>query len=532
MIDQTTRPCIHLEKRYSFMSILLGIDIGTSSVKALLYDVERDAVLGSAAQEYPIQRPQPGSAEQNPEDWWQATIFAVRRVLTNGGVREVDAISLSGQMHGGVLLDQAGLPLRPAIIWADQRSAGSVDLLLEEVGEETYIRTAGTLPAAGFMAATLRWLSQAEPDMLDQVKHVLLPKDYVRLRMTGEIATDASDAAGTGLVDIHAANPFRWSDRLTKAAQVNPDILPRILASPMVAGTLRDDAAQQLGLRKPAPVVAGCADQPAQAIGNGILKPGQASITVGSGGQVFVPLAASSGDELRTDRRLHVFHHAAPGWYALGATLSAGLSLRWLRDLLHMSAQEDAYATLSAEASSVAPGAEGLIFLPYLTGERTPHMDPLARGAFIGLSAYHDRGHLARAVMEGVSFALREALDIALELGGSAETLIASGGGMGSTLWRQMMADICQRPLRRPQHDEQAAFGAALLGGVGAGLLTAGDMDSAWSELYQRTARYSAPNEPNPKVSAFYQDRYAQFRGLYTRLRGDFHQLSQSSIEE
>jgi xylulokinase len=499
------------------MSYLLGIDIGTSSAKAILFDPETAETAAVAGHEYPIQKPAPDRAEQNPNDWCNATVEVVHRVLSQVENPEVTAISFSGQMHGGVFLDKNDQPLCPAIIWADQRSIESSALLIESLGQERYTAIAGTLPAVGFMGPTLLWVKQHDPALLERIHQFVLPKDYVRLRLTDEIATDVSDAAGTALFDI---NKRDWSSEIFNAAGLPQSICPPLRASSSIAGFLTRQAADALGLRPGLPIAAGCSDQPAQAIGNGLIAPGKASVTTGSGGQVFTPIQIVHG-QVKGDPRLHVFNHAVPDtWYILGAILAAGLSLRWLRNLTGLEGQTDAYNILSVEASAVPPGSNGLIFLPYLSGERTPHMDGLARGSFIGLSYHHGRGHLARAVMEGVAFALRQTLEISLSLGGSVEGIVAAGGGAESDVWRQIQADVFGFPLQRTLLKEQASIGAALLAGVGAGVYKSLD------EACRQTVRYGPVTEPNRKYRALYDDLYSQFVQLYPRLREDFHHLS------
>lgn len=526
------------------MTLLLGIDIGTSSAKAVLFNPETGQTLAVAGHEYPIHKPAPDRAEQNPEDWWQAAIAVVRRVTAQAGRTDIAGISFSGQMHGAVLLDRAGVPLHPAIIWADQRSAAACAKLVDTLGPDRYAAVAGTLPAVGFQGATLVWLAEHEPTLLAHTHQVILPKDYVRLRMTGQVATEVSDAASTGIFDVTRQS---WATEILAGVGLEESLLPPVLASTAVAGQLTPQAATVLGLAAGIPVIAGCADQPAQAIGNGLIAPGPASVTTGSGGQVFVPIKPAAKDlvgtggihrnselqvptssyefpGLRTDPRLHVFNHAVPQmWYVLGAILSAGLSLRWLRHLTGLAGTADAYPILSAEAAAVPPGADGLIFLPYLSGERTPHMDPLARGAFIGLSSYHTRGHLARAVMEGVALALRQTLEISLSLGGQVERVIAAGGGAESEVWRQIQADIFGLPLQQSLLSEQASVGAALLAGVGAGVY------SNLTVACKQVVRYGPLTEPNPARQARYDELYVRFVGLYPRLREDFHWLAESS---
>lgn len=501
------------------MTFLLGIDIGTSSAKAVLFDVESSQIVAVAGQEYPIHHPAPDRAEQDPDDWWRATVSIVRQVTAGAEVERIVGISFSGQMHGTVMVGADHKPVAPAIIWADQRTGGTVSELVSLLGAEAYSATAGTLPAAGFMAVTLLWLKQHDPALLGRIHKVMLPKDYVRLRMTGEIATDPSDAAATALFNVTTRD---WAANIINKAGLPANVLPDVRASVAVAGYLRAEAAAELGLKAGVAVMTGCADQPAQAVGNGLIKPGRGSVTTGSGGQVSIPFTRQPGEALRTDPRVHVLNHAAPDtWYVLGAILSAGLSLRWLRDLVGLKGAADAYPLLSEEAAGVPAGADGLIFLPYLSGERTPHMDAQARGCFIGLSAHHTRGHLARAVMEGVTFALREALEISHELGATADTLIASGGAMESDLWRGIQADVFGLPLQRTLLKEQASVGAALIAGVGAGVYR--DIEAAC----ERTVRYRDVTEPNAANHARYDVLYAHFRELYPRLKGDFHRLAE-----
>lgn len=504
------------------MSVLLGIDLGTSSVKAVLFDPHAREIVAVAAREYPILKPAPDRAEQDPNDWWQATIHVVREALATAGQNvdnlDVIAIGFSAQMHATVLLDAENRLLHPAIIWPDQRSVVEVRDLINATGEAQYAAVAGTLPATGFTGPTLLWLKRHAPDLLSRTARVILVKDYVRLMMTGNAATDVTDAAATGIFDVAHK---RWANELIQPFDLPPSILAPVLDSAEVAGELTPAAASLLGLKPGIPVVAGCADQPAQAIGNGIIAPGAASVTTGSGGQVFVPVRACDG-RLATDPRLHVFNHAIPDlWYVLGAILAAGLGLRWLRGVTALDGDPNAYPQMSVDADRVPPGADGLIYLPYLSGERTPHMDPLARGAFIGLNYHHGRGHMARAVMEGVAFALRQALELSLQLGGTVERVIAAGGGAESAVWRQIQADVFGLPLQQTLLREQAGVGAALLAGVGAGVYR--DLNEACAQVVQ----YGPITEPDAARHRFYDDVYAQYVGLYPTLRDDFHRLSQ-----
>jgi xylulokinase len=472
------------------MPLLLGIDLGTSSAKALLFNSDSGQIISVGQQEYPLLQPAPMWAEQHPEDWWQATVQAVNSCLQGTDRHAVSAIGFTGQMHGGAFLDAQHHPTMPAIIWADGRSGAVAQAMTEQIGAERFCQIAGTVPAAGFLASTLVWLKQYDPQRLDCIVHIVQPKDYLRLKLAGEVAAEISDASATGLFDIMQGG---WSSELLTAFDLPASIFPRVLLSTDVAGTLLPSAAQLLGLPSGMPVIAGCADQPGQSVTNALIRSGDASLTIGTGGQVFAPVKMTSGQIGPTDPRLHVFCHAVPEMhYLLGATLSAGLSLRWLRDLLGMQSQPDAYAQLSAEAQMIPPGAEGLIFLPYLAGERTPYMDALARGGFIGLRLHHTRGHMTRAVMEGVAFSLRQALELVLKTGSlSVERVIASGGALESDVWRQIVADIVGLPLVKSLSREQTATGAALLAGIGSGVYP------SFEEAATRTTHFAAPTNPD-----------------------------------
>ncbi len=499
------------------MTYLLGIDIGTSSVKATLVKAEDMLPLANAAQEYPIHKPQAGYAEQNPDDWWRATIHTIRQVIEQANIdtSAIAGIGLSGQMHGFVCLDSAAKPIRPAIIWADARSSAQVEHILAQVSPEDLARHAPGPPAAGFMAATLKWLHEHESETIHKTTTVLLPKDYVRLQMTGELATEPSDAAATWLFDIEHGV---WSAQLIAWCGLEDRYLPAIIHSVDVAGPLTAAAAEALNLPAGIPVIAGSADQPAQMLGHGVYQPGTALTIIGTGGQVIHPMPQPHVDRAM---RLHVFNHAVPQrWYALGAILSAGLSLRWLRDLLGFAARDDAYAHISQIASDVPPGAEGLIFLPYLSGERTPLMDPLASGTFVGLRLHHEAGHLARAVMEGVTFAMAECLSLVNSLGDtSIHRVIASGGATQSDVWRQIQADVYNTTLHIAAGTDHATVGAALLAGVGCGVYT--DVDDACGRLPETTMQI----EPDSATTALYAQRRDIFRNIYAHLKDDMHRL-------
>jgi xylulokinase len=490
------------------MAALLGIDLGTSSVKAVVID-EQGRLLGVGSREIPMVVPEPGRAEQEPDVWWSSTVMATRAALHEARVREVAAIGLDGHMHGVTLLDADHRPVGRTITWADQRTAGLIPELEAQVGVDVFLSVSGTRPAAGFMAPTLVWLARHEPERLDAATACILPKDYLRLRLTGEVASDVSDASATALFDITART---WSSDLCARLAVPRHILPGLHESADVAGGLSAAAAAELGLAPGTPVVAGSADQPAQAVANGLLDRGQGSVTLGTGGQILCatdqPLADGRG-------RIHTFCHAVPGrWYQLGATLSAGLSLRWLRDLLDLQT-EDPYAKLDRLAADVAPGAEGLVFLPYLVGERSPIMDPAATGAFVGLTLRHGRGHLARAVLEGVACSLRATRDAVIEAGGQCDAWLGTGNGLASPLWRGILADVFGEPLSYVDAPERTGVGAALIGGVGIGLYAS----------YQEASTTARPplltTEPDAQRSARLEEVYARYQRLSALLLAD-----------
>lgn len=496
------------------MPYLLGVDIGTSSAKAVVVDGD-GGLVGVGSKDYPIDQPHPGWAEQDPEDWWSAACAATRQALGHAGGRrdEVVAVGLSGQMHGTVLVDSEGVPVRPAVIWPDQRSAVEVERACEELGLERLGDLAANRLAVGFMAATLLWLKEHEPESLSRAGTVVLPKDYVRLRMTGSVGTEDSDASSTLLYDV--ANR-RWSSELVEEWGLPPELLPASCASSDVVGGLLPDAAEELGLPVGTPVVAGGADQACQLVGNGLMDPGFGSCTIGTGGQVVTPISEPTCDP---KLRLSTFCHALPDrWYSLGGMLSAGMSLRWFRD--RFCPEGTGYEQLAAEAAEVAPGAEGLIFLPYLVGERTPHFDPLARAAFVGLTPRHGRGHAVRAIMEGVAFSMRDSLEIMRELGSAPARMVVAGGGGGSPVWRQILAEVLDLPLVTTVGSERTAVGAAFLAGFGVGLYDSVD------EMRAKVS-YGPTVEPSPEASERYEQLYGVYSGLYLKLKDDFALLSE-----
>jgi xylulokinase len=503
------------------MQYLLGIDVGTSGVKAVLIDVS-GSVLGSATEEYPLSTPQPLWSEQNPEDWWNGTCRALARIVRESGVdpTSIAGLGLTGQMHGAVFLDQDDHVIRPAMLWNDGRTATQCAEITELVGEARLLRIAGNPALTGFQAPKLLWLRENEPDAYQRMARLLLPKDYIRYRLTGELASDVSDAAGTLLLDLEARD---WSDEILAALDIPRTWLPRVYEGPEVTGTLRDELASDLGLPRGLPVVAGGGDNAAAAVGNGVIREGSITSSIGTSGVLF---AHSDRILLDPQGRLHTFCHAVPGAYHLMAvTLSAGGSLRWLRDTLAgPGVYEGGYDALAEEAAAVPPGSEGLIFLPYLNGERTPHRDPLARGGFIGLTARHGRGHLVRAVMEGVTYSLRDGLEIMRGMGLDVGEVRVTGGGARSPLWRQMQADVFGTPITRMRAEEGPAYGAALLAGVGAGIYadTAAAVDS--------TVATAGTVEPDPAAVRAYDAGYAIYRTLYGVLKPTFDALSAGSV--
>jgi xylulokinase len=472
------------------MTSLVGLDVGTSGVKGLRLSPEGE-VLGRAEESYPLSIPQPGWAEQGPEGWWSAAEAAV---ATLGG-EDVAGIGLSGQMHGLVVLDADDRVLRPAILWNDQRTAAECAEIEARVGLRELIRLTGNRALPGFTAPKLLWLRRHEPDVYARIAHVLLPKDYVRLRLTGEHATDVADASGTLLLDVAHR---RWSDEVLAALELPAHWLPSLLESPAVSGHTEDGI----------PVAAGAGDQAAGAVGVGVDRPGPLSVVLGTSGVIF---AALPGYDADPEGRVHAFCHAVRGgWHAMGVMLSAAGSLRWLRQVV---APDEPYEKLVAGAERWPPGAEGLMFLPYLAGERTPHVDPGARGAFVGLELSHDRGALVRAVLEGVAFGLRDCLEVLRPLGVDAEVARVSGGGARSDLWLRIVASVLGMPLERTAADEGAAFGAALLGGVAGGVFP--DVHEAVSA----TVRTTDTVEPEPEWIEPYAAAYDRFRSLYPALR-------------
>ncbi len=492
--------------------MLLGIDLGTTHVKAVLLDPDSLQPAASAVREVTLHTPRPGWAEQHPGDWWRAAIQTIGRVIeqTRISPHSIQGIGLSGQMHGTVCVNAEGRAVAPAIIWADTRSKDQADALIEQVDIKEMARRAPGWPAAGYMGPTLMWLREHNREILQQTHQVVLPKDYVRYHLTDELATDPSDAAATWLFDIETG---AWSEQLIEWCGIAGRWLPPV-AAPWDGTRLARRAAELLNVRAGIPVTTGAADCAAQMLGHGVLDPGTVLTIIGTGGQVVIPLGSPRRDpQLRT----YTYNHAAPDrWYAQAAILAGGLALRWLRDMLGMKRRADAYEHLSALAAEVPPGAEGLLFIPHLAGARRMQGGASASGAFSGLRLHHGPGHLARAVMEGVAFAMRECLEVVLSLADAPGVqVIVSGGAMASLIWRQIQADVTRKPLHLAAGENHACIGAALLGGVAAGVY--GSVAEACALLPKDLATI----EPNTAASDLYQEHYERFKVMASKLEGN-----------
>ena len=505
---------------------LLGIDVGTSGSKALLID-DAGTVVAEATTEYPMATPRPLWAEQDPTDWWRATVTSIRQVLRKIDPADIAGIGLTGQMHGLVLLDRRGEVLRPCIMWNDQRTGAQCRAITEQVGAGRLLDLIGNPVLPGFTAPKIIWVRENEPDVYRQIAHVLLPKDYLRYRLTGAFQTEVSDASGTALLDVRRR---AWSTELLSALDLPSAWLPDCHESVMVSAQISREAAAETGLRAGTPVVGGGGDQAAQAVGSGIVQEGLVSATLGTSGVVF-----ASSDQYRREPNglLHAFCHAVPNrWHLMGVMLSAAGSFRWLRDaiaeadvLAARQAGVDVYERLTAQAEAAPAGSEGLIFLPYLSGERTPHPDPEARGVYFGLTLRHGKPHLIRSVLEGVAFGLRDSLELMRSLGLRIEQVRASGGGARSPLWRQILADVFQTEIVLVNVTEGAAYGAALLAGVGAEVFR--DVTEACGQTIQVTESI----EPGPNRTA-YAEYYELFRALYPALAPFFKQVSEITAHQ
>jgi xylulokinase len=495
---------------------LLGIDVGTGGTRAVIVDEQGSIVASNTAEHAPFASPQTGWAEQEPQDWWRATTEAVRGVLFHAGVKadEIAGVGFSGQMHGAVLLDEEQEVLRPALIWCDQRTDEQGKAITNKVGASRLIELTANPALTNFTVTKLLWVRDHEPELWQRFRYFLLPKDYVRLRLTGERATDVADASGTLLLDV--ANR-RWSDAMLDALEIDKSCVPALFESAEITGRVSAAGAAATGLLEGTPVVAGAGDQAAGAVGMGIVRPGAVSATIGTSGVVF---AATDRPALDQGGRIHTFCHAIAGrWHVMGVTQAAGLSLRWFRDRFGVgcdgkaSNDDDPYDLLCKEAATAPPGSDGVLWAPYLMGERTPHLDPGARAALVGLAANHTRAHAVRAILEGVAFSLRDTLTIFAEMEVPVESIRLGGGGARGPLWRQIQADIYGRAVEILAAEEGAAYGAALLAGVGVGTWVSVDDACATG------VRVATRVEPDPPSSALMNKRYSAYRALYPALR-------------
>ena len=506
------------------MSYMMGIDVGTSGTRAVIVRPDGHVVGAATGDHEPMRMEKPGWAEQAPENWWQATIVAVRAALAEAGLKgsDITAIGMSGQMHGVVLLDKDCAVLRPSLIWCDQRSQAQCDWITSRVGAERLIQLVSNPALTGWSAPKLLWIRDHEPKVYERAAHCLLPKDFVRFRLTGEFASEVSDASGTLLFDV---THRRWSAEMLSALEIDPKLFPRVYESPEITGEIKPEVAKLTGLKAGTPVVGGGGDQAASAIGNGIVEPGLTSATLGTSGVIF---AYTEAPKLDPRGRIHTFCHAVPGkWHVMGVTQGAGLSLRWFRE--NFGASEagcarqiglDPYDLIIKEAETVPPGSLGLLWLPYLMGERTPVLDAQARGMWFGLTASHTRAHVIRSILEGVAFSLRDSVEIFKELGIPVEQIRASGGGSRSPAWRQIQADIFGKELVTLRTSEGSAFGAALLAGVG------GKIYSSVQESAHQAIQIQESMAPRPQVVPIYDRLYQVYRRLYPAVRDLAHELA------
>jgi xylulokinase len=503
------------------MSYFLGIDIGTSGTKTLIID-RSGKVLAESNAKYPLHHPKPLWSEQDPEDWWTATVKTVRAVVRKAKVKpaSVAAIGLSGQMHGSVFLDKRDKVLRPAILWNDQRTAAECAEIERFAGGRTNLIKLVANPAlTGFTAPKILWLRRHEPKLFERTKKILLPKDEIRRRMTGDYATDVSDASGMLLLDVAKR---RWSRELLHKLQLDIDLFAECFESQQVTGRLTPAAAQELGLTTACQVVGGAGDCAANAVGTGVVSSGILSTSIGTSGIMFVH---SDQPKIDPAGRLHTFCHAVDGkWHMMGVSLTGGGAMQWFverlcQDLIRQG--KDPYAVLNAEARAVATGAEGLFFLPYLAGERTPHADPDARGCFVGLTLKHTRGHLARAVMEGVTYAMRDSLRIIEELKVPVRQVRVSGGGSKSPFWRQLQADMFGHPASVINCEQGPAYGVALLAAVGSGQF------ANVAEACEATIKVVSQTKVDRKACEFYHRAHPIYQQLYRSLQNDFKRISQ-----
>ncbi len=506
------------------MEYLIGVDLGTSGTKTVLFDRDGN-IIAHAGAEYPLYQEHNGWAEQAPEDWWHAAASTIHSVLTESGIdpANVKGVGLSGQMHGLVMLDRQGAVLRKAIIWCDQRTGEECRELTEKIGAQRLVEITANPAMTGFTASKILWVRNHEPEIYAACAHILLPKDYVRYMLTGQFATEVSDASGMQLLDV----PNRqWSTELLDKLGIDPCLLGKVYESPEITGTITEAAAKITGLKAGTPVVGGAGDNAAAAVGTGVVRNGRAFTTIGTSG-----VAYAHTDQLTIDPqgRVHTFCCAVPGaWHVMGVTQGAGLSLKWFRDNFCAAEREaaesmgvDPYVLMDREAEQSPIGCRLLLYLPYLMGERTPHLDPDCRGVFFGLSAIHTRRDMLRAVMEGVTYSQRDSVEILRGMGVKIQEMLACGGGGTSSLWRQMLADVYNCPVKTVQSKEGPALGAAILAGVGAGLYP------SVPDACDRLIRTNPPQKPIQKNVPVYERFYRVYTSLYPALKENFKMLAE-----
>ncbi len=496
------------------MKYFIGIDSSTTATKALLMD-ETGKVVGVASSEYTFETPHPLWSQQDPALWWDATIKSIKKLLSDSGIRgtEIGAIGLTGQMHGLVMLDKGGNVLRPAILWNDQRTGSQCDLIRERLGKQRLIQITGNDALTGFTAPKILWVQQEEPEVYKKVDKILLPKDYVRYKLTGDYAVDRAGGAGTILFDVAKRT---WSEEVLKALGIDPEWMPPTFEGTEVTGVVSLGAAELTGIAAGTPVVGGGGDQAAAAVGTGAVREGVVSLSLGTSGVIF---ASTDTPAIEPEGRLHAFCHAVPGkWHLMGVMLSAAGSLRWHRDTF---APNEDYGKFVQKAEEIAPGSDGLLFLPYLTGERTPYPDPLARGSFVGLTVRHTLNHLTRSVLEGVSFGLRDSFELMKSAGLAGISQVrVTGGGAKSPLWRQILADVLGAEMVTVNSEEGAAYGAALLAATGAGAFPSVE------EACDKTIKITGSTVPSG-TGTLYDAYYQEYRALYPALKPTFQRISQ-----
>ena len=486
--------------------MFLGIDVGTGGTRAVLVDDKGQLVVSASSEHQPFRTPHPGWAEQDPEDWWRAAQEAIRLVLAAMPGVKVEAAALTGQMHGAVMLDKDGKVLRPSLIWCDVRTEPQCEWLHKQIGRARLIELTANPALPNFTLTKLLWVKEHEPEIFARIAHILCPKDYVRYRLTGIYAMDVQEASGTLLLDVAHR---RWSKEVAKIAGIPESWLPQLFESPEICATISDEAAKLTGLKAGTSVAAGAGDQGAGAVGMGILEPGSVSATIGTSGVVFAATAEPTRDPLG---RLHTFCHAVPGrWHVMGVTQAAGLSLRWLKETL---APDKTYDDLTAAAAKIPAGSDGLLWTPYLFGERTPHLDPTATAAFVGITSTTTEAHFTRAVLEGVAYSLKDTFSLFAELGIPVKGVRLGGGGARGPLWREIQANVYDYACERLTAEEGGAFGAALMAGVGA---------QHWPDLEAACAvgiTVAETIQPDPKAVQRYAEGYAGFRRVYPALKG------------